>query len=188
MKEFQLNTYGNRDLTQFLKMTQGKVYADARGTFRELYNNNSEIKEEISGFSQINVSTSFKGVTRGIHLQNEPNQQAKLVTCISGIVLDVVVDLRVNSSYFGEWFGLELKATEATSLWIPEGFGHAFQALEDNSIVTYGVTKPYCPDSEVSINPSDETIGIEWPTKPILVSEKDSLGITLEECYTLLSR
>ena len=188
MKGFQLNTYGNKRLIHFLKITQGKVYADARGTFRELYKNNSEDGHEISRFSQINTSKSLKGVTRGIHFQMDPHQQAKLVTCISGTVMDVVVDLRINSEHFGEWFGLELRAADATSLWIPEGFGHAFQALEDDSILTYGVTKPYSPTSEVSINPADETIAIVWPIEPSLLSEKDASGISLKECYTLLSR
>lgn len=183
-----MNTFGNKDLIQYLRITQGKIYKDSRGTFRELYKNNSETDYEISGFNQINASKSFKGVTRGIHFQKEPYQQAKLVTCISGTIMDVVVDLRINSDHFGEWFGLELRALEATSLWIPEGFGHAFQALEDNTMVTYGVTKPYSPTSEVSINPTDATIAIEWPLEPSLLSEKDAFGITLQDCYTLLSR
>jgi dTDP-4-dehydrorhamnose 3,5-epimerase len=128
-------------------------------------------------FVQDNHSKSKKGILRGLHFQTE-NTQGKLVRVVSGEVFDVAVDIRKDSSTFGQWVGIYLSAENKRQLWIPEGFAHGFYVTSEKAEFVYKCTDYYNPVAEVSIIWDDEILGINWPLEqePSL-SEKDRLGI-----------
>jgi dTDP-4-dehydrorhamnose 3,5-epimerase len=151
-----------------------KSYPDHRGYFFEVFNQSELEKNEIHySVSQINQSFSRKGVLRGLHFQKPPQAQAKWVRVISGQVFDVVVDLRFNSSTFGQWLGIILKENE-NMLLIPDYCAHGFLTLTDTAIVEYLCSKPYAPNLEESILYKDPTLNIQWPFQDVVVSEKDN--------------
>lgn len=156
-------------------------YEDERGCFWESFQDiryGEIIKEK---FVQDNISISKRGVIRGLHLQNSPNAQGKLVSVLRGAVLDVVVDVRTESPTFGQHFQIELNDTNRTQLYIPPGFAHGFQALEDQSIFSYKCTNYYSSNAEVTILWNDSVLNIKWPLDVQIVSEKDQKGITFSE-------
>jgi len=124
---------------------------------------------------QANIAFSLqKGILRGMHYQIGPYQEAKLVRCIRGAVFDVIIDLRANSITYCEWIGVELNSENQTMLYVPEGFAHGYQTLENNSEVFYLVSQFYAPDAERGVRWDDPLFGIEWPkTSNLVVSEKD---------------
>jgi len=157
------------------------VYPDERGQFFESWN---EARYRAAGidesFVQDNVSRSRRGVVRGLHMQF-PVQQGKLVSVLHGSVFDVAVDARHGSPRFGQWVGRELRSDTPTQLWIPPGFLHGFQALEDDSIVSYKVSGAYDPASELTVRWDDPAIGITWPLHAGVVSAKDRAAWSLAE-------
>lgn len=129
---------------------------------------------------QTNLSVSAAGVLRGLHFADVPPSQAKYVTCVSGAVLDVVVDIRAGSPTFGRWDSVLLDDADRRAVYVAEGLGHAFLSLADGSAVMYLCTAPYAPGREHGIDPLDPELGIDWPTtgrdgRPIapVLSEKD---------------
>ncbi|MEQ8424324.1 MAG: dTDP-4-dehydrorhamnose 3,5-epimerase [Cyclobacteriaceae bacterium] len=158
-----------------------KVHSDPRGWFLELFKEESfkQVSPAIK-FVQENLSFSQKGVLRGLHLQLPPFQQAKLVTVISGRVLDIVVDLRKGSTTFGESFRLELSGMQHNILLVPEGFAHGFVALED-SYFYYKCSSVYNPGSETGIIWNDAQLKIDWGIDNPILSEKDTVLPTLDE-------
>lgn len=165
---------------QDLYLFKPKRYFDDRGFFTETYNKkvfDSIIGKEIE-FVQDNFSMSRKGVLRGIHFQEEPFAQGKLVSVSSGSVYDVAVDLRKNSSTYLKWFGIELNEENGFQLWIPEGFGHAFLTLSESAHFCYKTTNFYNKKSEVTISWNDPKIGIDWSMfdLEIIISPKDLEG------------
>ena len=130
-------------------------------------------------FVQDNHSRSLKGVLRGLHYQIQ-QPQGKLISVVSGRVLDVTVDLRRSSPHFGNWASVELSESNAKQLWIPPGFAHGFLVLSDSADVLYKTTEYYAPQFERCIAWNDPAIGIEWSdgVKPLL-SEKDQAGVSL---------
>ncbi|MGE6113304.1 dTDP-4-dehydrorhamnose 3,5-epimerase [Aeromonas salmonicida] len=154
-----------------------KVFGDARGFFFESFN--QKLFEETVGypvsFMQDNHSKSSKGVLRGLHYQQPPYAQGKLVRCIAGEVFDVAVDIRRNSPTFGQWVGVNLSAENQRQLWIPEGFAHGFLTLQDKTEILYKATDYYAPNSEGGILWNDGSLAIEWPDVEveIILSEKD---------------
>lgn len=159
---------------------RGKRFADSRGFFSEMYKKEQFINHGIPEFVQDNLSESSRGVIRGLHWQDEPFGQGKLVTCLSGSILDVAVDVRKGSRTFGKHVAVELSATEAISLWVPVGFAHGFQALENGTRVFYKVTNYWNKESERSLNPLDEKLAISWPVNEHLLSDKDAEAPSLE--------
>jgi dTDP-4-dehydrorhamnose 3,5-epimerase len=162
-----------------VKIIEPTVYEDERGYFFEAYN--AQKFEELMGFCpnfcQSNESYSKKGTIRGLHLQKEPFSQAKLVRVVAGEVHDVVVDCRVNSPSFGKHTSITLTAENRRQLWIPEGFAHGFQVLSDGCVFNYQVTSKYCSAAEVTINPFDETLQVNWvPNIDVVISDKDHTG------------
>lgn len=131
-------------------------------------------------FVQDNESTSAKGVLRGLHFQREPHAQGKLVRVIRGAVLDVCVDIRPNSTTYGEHFKLQLNGTTKEMLWIPAGFAHGFVALEDDTIFAYKCTAYYHPSSERTLIWNDRRLGIDWGVVDPIISSKDKEGLTFE--------
>jgi dTDP-4-dehydrorhamnose 3,5-epimerase len=161
-----------------------KVFADNRGRFHEWFKSESFHDSIGQGLQleQANCSRSARGTLRGIHYASVPPGQAKYVTCVSGAVLDVVVDIRTGSPDFGKWEAVRLDDTTHRCVYLSEGLGHAFMALEDNSTVVYLCSQGYAPHREYGINPLDPALGIAWPEDlaPCLL-DKDAAAPTLEE-------
>ncbi|MBK7668845.1 MAG: dTDP-4-dehydrorhamnose 3,5-epimerase [Sphingobacteriaceae bacterium] len=154
-----------------------KVFADARGYFFESYNKDLFTQNGLNlNFVQDNQSLSHKGVLRGLHFQNPPFAQGKLVRVITGAVYDVAVDIRKNSPTYGKSFGAELTEENKMMMYIPEGFAHGFLTLKDNTIFSYKCTNFYNKASEDSIKWNDPTVGIKWNVENPLLSEKDISG------------
>jgi dTDP-4-dehydrorhamnose 3,5-epimerase len=153
-----------------------KVFGDERGYFYESYNHvafSKLIDREID-FVQDNQSMSQKGVLRGLHFQSPPHAQAKLVRVISGSVLDLVVDIRVESPTFGQHYSAHLSAENHHQLFIPEGFAHGFLTLEDDTIFAYKCSDYYNQQSEGSVFWNDSFLAIPWEIENPIVSEKDA--------------
>ena len=163
-----------------VKLIEPDVFEDERGFFYESFNQqkfNEAIGQEIN-FVQDNQSKSKKGVLRGLHYQEEPHAQGKLVRVILGEVFDVVVDIRRDSSTFGQWIGETLTGTNKKQLWIPEGFAHGFLTISNQAEVLYKTTMFYSKEHEKNIFWNDPTLSINWPIHhPPRLSSKDSVGI-----------
>jgi len=131
---------------------------------------------------QINNSLSSEvGTLRGLHFQSPPHSEVKLVRCLRGAIWDVVVDLREGSETFGKWFGAKLSDENRTMMYVPKGFAHGFISLEPDSEILYLVSDFYVPESEGTLIWSDPNVGIQWPIKPRVLSDKDSLGDLLKD-------
>lgn len=153
-----------------------KVFRDERGFFLESYNEKIFSENGIDAkFVQDNHSMSLtKGVLRGLHFQLPPNEQVKLVRVTKGKVYDVIVDLRKNSPTYGKWEGFELSVDNFDMLFIPRGFAHAYQTLEDYTEFMYKVDNYYSPKHESGIIWNDPALNIDWPIKNPILSKKDS--------------
>ncbi|TAL59478.1 MAG: dTDP-4-dehydrorhamnose 3,5-epimerase [Bacteroidetes bacterium] len=157
-----------------LFVIQPSVFEDSRGYFFESYNKDVFLKQGIdTEFVQDNQSLSQKGVLRGLHFQNPPYAQAKLVRVITGSVLDVVVDIRKNSLTYGHHFAEVLNAVRKNMLFVPVGFAHGFAVLEDNTIFSYKCSNVYNKESEESVLWCDPDLNIKWGVANPILSEKD---------------
>ncbi len=160
-----------------------QVFGDARGWFMESW---SQRKMHDAGidvqFVQDNQSFSAqKGTLRGLHYQLNPMCQAKLLRCTRGKIFDVAVDIRKGSPQYGKWVGVELSAENKKQLFIPRGFAHGFITLTDDVEVQYKADNYYAPECDGNIRWDDPDIGVEWPIKPVILSEKDSKAPLLKE-------
>ncbi len=155
-----------------------RVFGDERGAFFESFNQAQfdEFVGEKIAFVQDNQSISQKGVLRGLHFQNPPFAQGKLVRVVKGAVMDVAVDIRKDSPTYGKHVAVELSEKNYRQLWIPEGFAHGFVALEDDTIFAYKCTNYYAPKSEGCLKWDDEQLAIQWGIEAPIVSEKDRMG------------
>lgn len=128
-----------------------------------------------SRISQSNMSfNKRKGTLRGMHYQHPPHQEVKLVRCVKGSLLDVIIDLRPASPGYKQWTAVELTAGNRRMLYVPRGFAHGFQTLEDDTEAFYMVSDPYVPGAEGGVRWDDAAFGIEWPlTPPTEISDKD---------------
>ncbi|QNL51360.1 dTDP-4-dehydrorhamnose 3,5-epimerase [Olivibacter sp. SDN3] len=159
-----------------LLIIEPQIWKDSRGHFLETYNEDTFKKNGIEEhFLQDNQSLSSKGTVRGLHAQAGPNAQGKLVRVIKGCVIDVAVDIRKNSSTYGQVFQIELSERNAKMLWIPVGFLHGFLSLEDNTIFSYKVTGKYDKTHEFGVRYNDPALAIHWslPENELIISEKD---------------
>ena len=156
--------------------------SDSRGTFLETFSDPvfTQAVGHRLDLRQVNTSISAAGVIRGIHFADVPPSQAKYVVCTRGAVLDVVVDIRVGSPTFGQWDSVLLDDVDRRAIYVSEGLGHAFCALEDDSTVLYLCSATYAPGREHGIDPLDPAIGITWPStgrdgRPLrhVLSDKD---------------
>lgn len=165
-----------------------RIHADGRGSFLEWFRG-----DELTGWlgyrpdvAQGNCSVSRQGVIRGIHYADVPPGQAKYVTCVSGAVLDVVVDLRVGSPTFARWEAIRLDDGTRRALYLAEGLGHGFMALSEEATVLYLCTSAYAPGREHGVHPLDPGIGITWPDGfDVILSEKDAAAPGLDEARGL---
>jgi len=154
------------------------IFKDDRGYFFESFNHKIFEKHTSSkvNFVQDNQSKSEKNVLRGLHFQNPPFDQGKLVRVIAGSVLDIAVDIRKKSSTYGQHFKIVLDTQKQQILWIPSGFAHGFVSLEDDTIFSYKCTNYYHKDSEGCILYNDSKIGIDWEVQNPILSAKDKVG------------
>ena len=159
-----------------------KVFGDDRGFFMESFS--KERYRELVGidgeFVQDNHSRSSKGVLRGLHFQKN-NPQGKLVRVIDGEVFDVAVDIRHGSKSYGKWVGVHLSGDNKRQFWVPPGFAHGFVTLSETADFEYKCTSYYDPTDECCLMWNDETVGINWPVTAPILSEKDKLGLKLED-------
>ena len=164
----------NKTFIEDLLVIEPRLFKDERGFFYESYNKSNLDKITNIVFVQDNESKSYKGVIRGLHFQAPPFDQTKLVRCVSGKILDVVVDIRTNSKTYGKFFSVKLSSENNKQLFIPKGFAHGFQVLSDEAVVNYKVDNFYNPESESGIIWNDKDLSIDWnlDIKPLL-SEKD---------------
>ena len=165
-------------------------YFDNRGFFFESWNEkkfNDIISKKVT-FVQDNHSVSFQGVLRGLHFQKKPNAQGKLIRVVSGKILDIIVDLRANSSSFKEWTSIVLSKRNGLQLWVPEGFAHGFITITKKAEINYKTTQFWNKESERTIMWNDNNLNINWRLKDLkiknpIVSEKDSSGNTFKYLY-----
>jgi dTDP-4-dehydrorhamnose 3,5-epimerase len=151
------------------------VIPDRRGFFLEYYKYSEFCKYGITEiFAQDNHSKSVKDVLRGLHYQKNPKAQGKLVRCTQGKILDVCVDIRKNSPWYGQWVGKVLSDENMFMLYIPPGFAHGFIVLSDSAEVMYKVTEEYSPENDSGIIWNDPDIAIDWGINTPILSEKDS--------------
>ena len=158
-------------------------HRDERGAFLEWYRFDAlaaAVGHPLD-LAQANLSTSARDVVRGIHFADVPPGQAKYVTCVSGAVLDVVVDLRVGSPTFGAWESVRLDDEQRRAVYLAEGLGHAFCALSEGATVAYLCSSTYRPGHEHGIDPLDPALGIAWPAGTPLLSPKDAAAPSLDE-------
>jgi dTDP-4-dehydrorhamnose 3,5-epimerase len=168
-----------------VKLIQPVRHGDARGYFSEIYREEALASHGIDArFLQENQSLSAAaGVVRGLHFQIAPMAQAKLLRVVNGAILDVAVDIRRSSPYYGKHIAVVLSAAEGNQLFIPEGFAHGFCTLEPNSLVIYKVNRYWSPEHERGLLWNDPELGIDWRLgnrEPIL-SEKDGHYPTLAD-------
>lgn len=161
-----------------------KIFEDERGYFYETFNENAFERAGLKTprFIQDNQSLSKTGTLRGLHFQNPPFAQGKLIRVVSGSVFDVIVDIRPDSPTFGKSLSLELNGTNKLILWIPPGFAHGFLTLEDNTLFLYKCTEVYSQESESGIIWNDKDLNINWPLNNPLISKKDLMLSGLNNC------
>ncbi|MEU4619648.1 dTDP-4-dehydrorhamnose 3,5-epimerase family protein [Actinoplanes sp. NPDC023801] len=158
-------------------------HGDDRGRFLEWYRFDA-LAEAVGhrlDLAQANLSTSARGVVRGIHFADVPPGQAKYVTCVSGAVLDVIVDLRVGSPTFGTWEAVRLDDEDRRAVYLAEGLGHGFCALTEGATVAYLCSSTYRPGHEHGLHPLDPGLGIAWPVSDPVLSGKDAVAPGLAE-------
>ncbi|MBK6966990.1 MAG: dTDP-4-dehydrorhamnose 3,5-epimerase [Bacteroidales bacterium] len=154
-----------------------QVFADERGYFFESYSKQKFMNAGIdANFVQDNESKSMKGVLRGLHFQKPPFAQGKLVRVMRGAVLDVAVDLRHGSPWYGKWAAIELTEHNKWMYWVPPGFAHGFLTLEDNTVFFYKCTNIYNKESEGSVRWDDPDLNINWGNPNPILSAKDQVA------------
>jgi dTDP-4-dehydrorhamnose 3,5-epimerase len=165
-----------------------QIIEDLRGDFRESFKR-SEIESALGrtfNVKQSNLSRSHAGVLRGIHWADTPPGQAKYVSCVAGRIIDFVVDIRKGSSTFGQWEGIELTPENGKSVLISEGLGHAFLALQNDSLVSYLCSEEYEPLRERCLNPIGEGLSIPFRNfflGELIISDKDATSPSFNEWF-----
>jgi len=150
---------------------------DERGFFARTWDVN-EFKNHSLNSNLVQCNLSFnkkKGTLRGLHQQLHPFEEAKLVRCTRGKIIDVIIDLNKESKTYKQWLGVELSSNNYKALYVPEGFVHGYQTLEDNTEVCYQTSQFYKPDYEHGVRWDDKAFDIKWPLKPTFISEKDQI-------------
>ena len=158
-----------------LKIIKTKMFFDKRGFFKEIFKNNL-IKKD---FKFDVISLSRKNVIRGLHIQTK-RPQAKVITVVSGKIMDVAVDLRRKSKTFGKYYSLIISDKSEYSFYVPEGFAHGFLCLSDKCVVHYKCSEYRHEESETTLHWRDQTVKIKWPIKKPILSKKDKIGKNLD--------
>lgn len=158
-------------------------FEDSRGFFALSWSAAEFARRKLdSQLAECNVSVNNKkGTLRGMHYQAHPHGQTKLVRCTMGAIYDVAIDLRATSPTFKQWVGVELSAKNRLMIYIPKGFAHGFQTLEDNSEVFYQMSDPYVPDSGRTVRWNDPAFSIDWPPDDRTINDRDRLCPDLDQ-------
>lgn len=165
-----------------LVLVKPRVFSDGRGFFLETYKRGEFARAGITAdFVQDNHSKSDRNVLRGLHFQKKGSAQGKLVRCVQGRIMDVAVDIRKRSPSFGKWVSLELSGDNSHMLYVPEGFAHGFLVLSESAEIIYKCTREYAPDSEGGVIWNDPALGIPWPVRDPVLSEKDKANPLLKD-------
>lgn len=165
-----------------------QVHGDKRGFFLELFQAARYAARGIEGpFLQDNISRSSRGVLRGLHLQN-PMAQGKVITVLSGAVLDVAVDVRIGSPTFGRYTKVELTDENRRQVWVPRGFAHGFLVLSETADVFYKCDERYCPEHEIVVRWDDPELAIDWPCGAPILSKRDLQGRAIADLMDVLPR
>jgi len=169
-----------------LFILEPRVFGDERGYFFESFN--EQVFEQATGFRnkfvQDNQARSVKNVLRGLHYQNEPIAQTKLIRCLSGSIWDVVVDLRKDSATYKQWYGVELSDENKRQFLVPRGFAHGYSVLSDSAEVFYKCDNFYSKENEGGVLYNDPSLGIDWKINlaDAIVSDKDKVQPLLVDC------
>ncbi|TJX13965.1 dTDP-4-dehydrorhamnose 3,5-epimerase [Tissierella creatinini] len=166
-----------------VKILEPEVFEDFRGSYSESYSARTLMEYGIDNiFVQDNhIKSIKKGTLRGIHYQNNPKSQTKLLRCTRGKILDIVVDLRKDSTTYKKWLGVELSEENNKQIWIPNGFGHGLLTLTDNCEILYKVDEFYEPNLDRVIAWNDPDINIDWPIDNPILSSKDKNAPLLKD-------
>ena len=157
-----------------VQIVEPRVFADDRGYFMETYKRSEFAEQGIAEvFLQGNHSMSTKGTLRGLHYQNHPKAQGKLVRALSGEIYDVVVDIRQGAPTFGKWLGVTLSSENKKMLYVPTGFAHGFCVVSNEAEIAYMTTEEYAPECEAGICWNDPQLGIRWPIDKPQLSGRD---------------
>ena len=166
-------------------LAEATVWSDDRGFFREWFKSEDVLATTGIDFSiqQANISQSQRGVIRGIHYSLAPQGQAKWVTCVNGLIRDVIVDIRPSSPTWGKSVFVDLNGQDGRAVLIGAGLGHGFASLAQSSIIAYLLSSPYSPTEEFEINPMDPELGIDWGVdlSEVSFSDKDKAAPSLAE-------
>ena len=156
-------------------LVEPKLLSDNRGFFYESFKESDFFKNGITKkFVQDNFSHSTRDVIRGLHYQQKPKAQAKLITVVSGKIFDVAVDIRKNSPSYGKWISEILSEDDHKLLYVPEGFAHGFCVLSQEADIFYKVNNEYSKEHERGIVWNDPTVNISWPIEEPIISDKDN--------------
>jgi dTDP-4-dehydrorhamnose 3,5-epimerase len=162
-------------------LVEPTVFSDTRGYFIEVYQAERYAAAGVAEpFVQDNLSSSRRGVLRGLHFQ-EPNAQGKLVQALRGTIWDVAVDVRMGSPTFGRWVAETLSAKAARQLWVPPGFAHGFVVLSEEALVSYKCTAMYRPEAERALRWNDPAVGVAWPCDQPVLSPRDAVAPLLAD-------
>ena len=158
-------------------LLEPRIFSDERGFFTEFFNKNTfkKITGIVPDFVQDNLAASRKNVLRGMHFQKPPYQQAKLVSCLQGAILDIIVDIRPDSPTFLQYFSVELSEQNHYQLYVPKGFAHGYLALTDRVLVYYKTDEFYRPEADAGFRYNDPQVNLPWnvPENQLILSEKD---------------
>jgi dTDP-4-dehydrorhamnose 3,5-epimerase len=162
-------------------------FLDNRGSFMEIYRNSGDSDGDKIFFepAQINLSTSQKGVIRGLHFSLAPELQHKLIFVCSGKILDTILDVRLGSPTFGKYLQIELSSESNKAILIKSGLAHGFSVLSDSATVVYLMSTHYQPEFEQDINPLDPDLKINWNVSRPVISSKDSIANSLQQAKEL---
>lgn len=161
-----------------VKIVKGKYFVDNRGSLKKTLHG-EELTALMPNIREVLCTTSVKNTVRGMHFQDSPYEISKFITCIKGEILDVFIDIRKESDTFGKYSMINLSEQDDLAVFIPEGFAHGYSTKSDLSTVVYLQSGDYTPSHDRSIQP--ESFGVDWEVESVLLSEKDSTAISLED-------
>lgn len=175
------------DQIQGVKILAPKNAVDDRGSFTKYFDRVFYASLGLNpNFDSLSIATNIEtGTIRGLHFQSPPFDEEKMIVCLQGLIYDVVVDLRSDSSTLGKWATIELSDNTPQSLYLPKGIAHGYQTLSPDAKVFYGLTSPFNPQNAHSLNYAEKNLNIEWPLRITKISPKDSAGISLKMAIAL---
>ena len=171
-----------------IELISHKIIQDNRGSLRKFFDAAEGIGPSTSWSidSLIHTSNKLAGTVRGLHFQTGIHQENKLITCLSGEIFDVMVDLRPESPSCGSWTAITLNESSPFSIFVPSGVAHGYQTQVPSSWLSYAIENSYSPNNSYSLNSLDADLDIDWPLSPVNLSPKDSTGISLRDAIALM--